>query len=226
MKVLIIGKSGQLAWELQRSTPPNIRQVALGSDELDITDHAAVDFHLNEIRPDLVINCAAYTAVDKAESEIEKAFRVNDLGVKNVATRCKELGARVVHVSTDFVFDGTKATPYLPDDPVNPVSVYGDSKLAGERMLFEILPASLIVRTAWVYSVQGNNFVKTMLRLMAERPHLNVVDDQVGTPTWAKGLANWIWCVVQKPEVKASIIGRMRVWRLGTILRSPFRSWR
>jgi dTDP-4-dehydrorhamnose reductase len=202
MNVLVIGKNGQLAWELQQTAPADVALTALGRDEMDVSDAAAVRRCLHDHQPDLVMNCSAYTAVDKAESEVQAAYAVNELGAKNLALCCKEFGIRLLHVSTDFVFDGTQATPYNPDDQPNPVSVYGASKLAGERAILDILEDGVIVRTAWVYSVNGNNFVKTMLRLMTERPHLGVVYDQVGTPTWAKGLAQWMWCVAQKPEVK------------------------
>lgn len=202
MNVVIIGKNGQLAWELQRTSPKGIHMTALGSDELDITDAAAVHESLRALQPTVVINSAAYTAVDKAESEVEQAYRVNESGVANIATACKALGARVLHVSTDFIFDGSHTSPYLPDDAPRPINAYGASKLAGEEALLQLLPESVVVRTAWVYSAHGNNFVKTMLRLMAEKPQLGVVYNQVGTPTWAKGLAEWLWCIAQKPEVK------------------------
>lgn len=201
MNVVIIGKKGQLAWELQKTAPRGMHITALASADLDITDGEAVHETLQTLRPAIVVNAAAYTAVDKAESEAEQAFQVNETGVKNIASACKALSARVVHVSTDFVFDGSQTTPYQPQDATNPINVYGASKLAGEQGLLQLLPDSVIVRTSWVYSAHGNNFVKTMLRLMAEKPKLGVVYDQVGTPTWANGLARWIWAVAQKPEV-------------------------
>lgn len=202
MNVIIIGKNGQLAWELQKTVPRGIRMTVLGSGDLDITDGEAVHASLHELRPAAVINAAAYTAVDKAESDVDEAYKVNETGVKNIASACRQLGARVLHVSTDFVFDGTQARPYEPQDQTHPINVYGASKLAGEQALMQLLPESVIIRTAWVYSAHGNNFVKTMLRLMAEKPRLSVVYDQVGTPTWANGLARWLWSVAQKPDVK------------------------
>lgn len=201
MKVLITGKGGQLAWELENSAPLSITAVSMGRTELDISDEQAVYQAMLKERPDVVINAAAYTAVDKAESDIERAYAVNETGAKNLANTCKAQGCRLLHVSTDFVFDGSKTTPYQSDDEVNPLGVYGASKLAGDNAIQEILPSSVIVRTAWVYSEHGNNFVKTMLRFMNEKPQLGIVYDQVGTPTWAAGLASWLWAIVGKPKV-------------------------
>jgi len=195
MKVLITGAHGQLGWELQRNIPDGIDSVALSSSELDITNGQQVDETVGRLAPQVIINAAAYTAVDKAEEEQQKAFAVNAQGAANLAAAAKKNGARLVHISTDFVFDGRKSSPYLPNDPTNPTGVYGTSKLAGEQKIIEIsgLKQCALVRTAWVYSSHGHNFVKTMLRLMAERDRLGVVDDQVGTPTWAKGLAEAVW---------------------------------
>jgi dTDP-4-dehydrorhamnose reductase len=148
-----------------------------------------------------VINTVAYTAVDKAETDKELAYAVNQTGAKNLALACKQHNIRLLHVSTDFVFDGTKSTPYHTDDIPNPINVYGASKLAGDLDVMEILPRTVIVRTAWVYSAHGNNFVKSMLRPMAEKPTLGIVYDQIGSPTWAAGLAKWLWAVVEKPKV-------------------------
>jgi dTDP-4-dehydrorhamnose reductase len=201
VKVLITGKGGQLAWELENTAGVDDQLVVLSRKELDISDADSVKKNMALHQPDLVINAAAYTAVDKAETEQDKAFAVNDTGAKNLATVCKEQHVRLLHVSTDFVFDGTKPTPYQTNDAVNPLGVYGASKLAGDLGVMQILPSSVIVRTAWVYSQHGNNFVKTMLRLMAEKPQLGIVYDQVGTPTWAAGLAKWLWAVAEKPEV-------------------------
>jgi dTDP-4-dehydrorhamnose reductase len=202
MKVLITGKGGQLAWELEQLAPETYDVISVGIDELDITDESKVADFIAANKPDLVINAAAYTAVDQAETDSELAYAVNELGVKYLARACKEIAARILHVSTDFVFDGTSTTPYQTDAQPNPLGVYGASKLAGDTALQEILPeASVIVRTAWVYSVNGNNFVKSMLRLMQEKPQLGIIYDQVGTPTWAKGLAQWLWCIAGKPEV-------------------------
>tara|TARA_R110001599_G_scaffold99341_1_gene254703 strand:- start:3117 stop:3977 length:861 start_codon:yes stop_codon:yes gene_type:complete len=202
MKVLIIGKGGQLAWELERLSPEGIEVECVGKSELDIADELNVANYIKNMKPDLVINAAAYTAVDLAEENIEKAYSVNDLGVRYLAKACKKVGTRILHISTDFIFDGLSTSPYHTDALTNPLSVYGASKLAGELALKEILPEkSMIVRTSWVYSANGNNFVKSMLRLMNQRNSLNIIYDQVGTPTWAKGLAQWLWIMASKSEV-------------------------
>ena len=191
MNIVVIGKSGQLAFELSRELENSAHQVTfLGRDDIDITSSESIDATLASLSVDVLINASAYTAVDKAEEDTEACNAINTLAVKNLATFCKASGAFMVHVSTDYVFNGHKGSPYLTDDPIEPQGEYGKSKAAGEKALLEILPeASCLIRTAWVYSSHGNNFVKTMLRLMADKPQLTVIDDQIGTPTWAKGLA-------------------------------------
>ena len=201
MKVLVTGKGGQLAWELEQNLPADYQLISLGIEDLDITDAVAVNKAFALYQPDILINAAAYTAVDKAETDQIVAYAVNETGAKNLALACKASNCRMLHVSTDFVFAGDKTTPYQTDEVAEPINVYGASKLAGDLAVHDILPDAVIVRTAWVYSVNGNNFVKTMLRLMAEKPQLGVVYDQVGTPTWAAGLANWLWAVAAKPQV-------------------------
>ena len=202
MKVLITGKSGQVARELVQEAPVKFDVISVGRDELDITNKLKVANFIAEYKPDLIINAAAYTAVDRAEIDNKMAYAVNELGVKYLAQACRKIGARILHISTDFVFDGKSTTPYQTDAQPNPLNVYGASKLAGDIALKEILPdASVIVRTAWLYSVTGDNFVKSMLSLMQEKPHLGIIYDQVGTPTWAKGLAQWLWIIASKPEV-------------------------
>ncbi|WP_462169280.1 dTDP-4-dehydrorhamnose reductase [Pseudoalteromonas lipolytica] len=197
MKVLVTGKNGQLGSELQANCPNNIELVCFSSSELDITKPEQVNELLISHSPDVVINAAAYTAVDKAETDAENAYRVNEHGAANLAKACKHINAKLIHVSTDFVFDGSKTTPYNADDATNPLGVYGASKLAGEKSISkELAEQAIIVRTAWVYSTYGNNFVKTMLRLMAEKSELGVVVDQVGTPTYAASLANMLWGLV------------------------------
>lgn len=194
MKVLLAGAGGQAGWELRRTAPPGVRLLALDSAALDITDQRAVAEVVAEERPAVIINAAAYTAVDRAESEPGRAVAVNSHGVANLAGAARENGARLVQISTDFVFDGLQSRPYAPNDPPNPLGVYGGSKLAGEAAVRQALgDEGLIVRTAWLYSSHGHNFVKTMLRLFAGRDEVRVVADQIGTPTWARGLAETIW---------------------------------
>lgn len=193
-RIMIAGMGGQLGFELGRvldgpSTSSGAVVVAPTKGELDITDAAAVKAYVARAKPDVIVNCAAYTAVDKAESDREKAFAVNRDGPENLAVATAEAGARLIHISTDFVFDGNSCRALKPDDLPNPLSVYGSSKLAGEQRVLAALPDSLVIRTAWLYSSFGNNFVKTMLRLMNERDSLGVVVDQIGTPTWAGSLA-------------------------------------
>lgn len=195
LTVLITGGNGQLGWELQRTAPAGVSLAAFSSAALDIRELGQVETTIARVAPQVIINAAAYTAVDRAEQERELAYAVNDLGVGNLATVAARQGIRLVQVSTDFVFDGLKSRPYRPDDLPHPLGVYGASKLAGERRLAESMPATawLLLRTAWVYSCHGHNFVKTMLRLLSERPQVGVIADQIGTPTWAHGLALAIW---------------------------------
>ncbi|PRO72682.1 dTDP-4-dehydrorhamnose reductase [Alteromonas alba] len=186
-KLVVIGKSGQLAWEIARLVP---EAMCLGREDIDITSSEDIAAKLDKINPDAVINASAYTAVDKAESDEENAYLLNQTAVANLAQYCKSNNVFFVHVSTDYVFNGEKGSPYTVDDAIEPQGMYGITKAAGEAEVTSILPAaSAILRTSWVYSSHGNNFVKTMLRLMAEKPQLGVIDDQIGSPTWAKGLA-------------------------------------
>ncbi|MDH5299854.1 MAG: dTDP-4-dehydrorhamnose reductase [Gammaproteobacteria bacterium] len=202
MKVLITGANGQVGWELQQRIPDGYEVYAVDVDQLDIRDELSVNAFVDRIKPDLIINAAAYTAVDKAESDKETAYAVNAYGAGYLAASAKKSGARLIHISTDFVFDGAKSTPYTPEDKPNPLNVYGASKLEGERLVAEECPDAVIIRTAWVYSVHGNNFVKTMLRLMRERDELSVVCDQIGTPTWAGSLASAIWEMADRPKLR------------------------
>lgn len=194
MNVLIVGGNGQVGRELQCTVPAGVDLTTLTRAELDITREPEVWQAVTQIQPDAIINVAAYTAVDKAEQEPHVAFSVNTDGVAHLARAARHCRAYMIHVSTDFVFDGQQGTPYLPTHPPNPMGIYGISKWEGERHVHEILgETALILRTAWVYSAFGNNFVKTMVRLMRERDALRVVADQVGTPTWAQGLARALW---------------------------------
>jgi len=191
MVVLVTGSSGQLGQSLQfiAKNYPEITFVFCDSLQLDITDQSSVTSIFKENNPDYCINTAAYTAVDKAESAPEKAHLINAIGPKNLAEACKDFGTTLIHVSTDFVFDGNASKPYTEEDVPNPTGVYGQTKLDGERMIQELTKNYFIIRTSWVYSQFGNNFMKTMLRLGSERDQISVVNDQIGTPTNAVDLA-------------------------------------
>lgn len=195
MKALILGAGGQVGRALQASAPDHATVTALDRSGLDLSDIDAIAPLIGQLAPSLIINAAGYTAVDKAESESDFAHRINGDAPGAIARAAAEIGARFVHISTDFVFDGTAHMPYAPDAPTNPLSVYGASKLAGERAVAMAGGNALTIRTAWVYGAGGANFVETMLRLMATRPEINVVADQIGTPTHADSLARAIWAL-------------------------------
>jgi dTDP-4-dehydrorhamnose reductase len=200
MKVLIAGAGGQVGRALRATSPPGWHITALDKLQLDITDASAVDETVRRLHPDVVINAAAYTRVDQAEREPDKAHAVNAAGAGHLALAAVAGTARLIHISTDFVFDGRQARPYAPDDIPAPLNVYGKSKLAGERRVAEVSKGSgLIVRSAWVYSAHGHNFVNTMLALMRQGSEIRVVFDQVGTPTWAVTLAQAIWAAAARP---------------------------
>ncbi len=201
-KVLVVGAGGQLGQELQRTVPPDVVCVPMTRAQLDIADASVVAKCLAAVTPQVVVNAAAYTAVDKAESEPEAAHRANAEGPRMLAQACAQQGVRLIHISTDFVFDGTSSQPYRPETPTAPLGEYGRSKRDGELAVQSAQPEALILRTGWVYSSFGNNFVKTMLRLMGERDELAVVTDQVGTPTWAHGLAAAVWAAAARPQLR------------------------
>src|SRR5487761_134098 len=202
MKVLITGAAGQLGRSLIKTAP---QEYVLNNrdKEMNITDFVSVAETIHALTPDLVINAAAYTAVDRAESEPDEAFAVNARGAELLARSCREQGARLIHISTDFVFDGAKSRPYIVTDQRNPLGVYGASKSEGEDRVQSILgEAAIIIRTGWLYAAEGHNFVKTMLRLMQEKNELAVIADQVGTPTWAVSLAQLIWRVASLAQLR------------------------
>lgn len=193
--ILVVGAKGMLGRDLMELLGD--RAMGVDIDEIDITSIESVFKVVSELKPRVVINCAAYTDVDGCETNIEKAMEVNGEGVAYLAMACRENGALLVQVSTDYVFDGGKGSPYQEYDAVNPLSVYGESKLAGE-MNASSCPEHLIVRTQWLYGLHGKNFVETMLRLGAEKDRLTVVDDQIGSPTWTVDLAKAIIALVDK----------------------------
>lgn len=199
MKILVTGASGQLGREAVLGFSAQGHQVTgIDREELDLAASADVAAAVAAYGVDWVINCAAYTQVDRAEKEAELAFAVNRDGAAAVARGAGQSGSRLLHVSTDFIFGGRQAVPYREEDAGDPLSIYGRSKLEGEQAVMAALPRALILRTAWVYGVHGNNFVKTMLRLMAEKDEMQVVDDQVGTPTWTGDIVKAMQVLMEK----------------------------
>jgi len=190
MKILVTGAKGQLGTDvIKELTERGITSVGVDVDDFDITNRRFVNDANQLNQPDAVIHCAAYTAVDKAESEPELCRRINEEGTRNIALACKEIGAKMLYISTDYVFEGIGEHFHKPHDPTNPLSVYGKTKLAGEKSVQEILENFFIVRISWVFGQNGNNFVKTMLQLGKERNSLNVICDQFGSPTYTEDLA-------------------------------------
>ncbi len=206
-KILVTGAHGQLGTELNflSSLLENHSFVFVDRNDLDITDVDSVNNFFSKEKYPAVVNCAAYTAVDKAETEKETAFKVNANGAGNLAAACKQVNAKFIHFSTDFIFDGTNSVPYKEEDKSNPLSVYGGSKLAGEERVLLNNPDTILIRTSWVYSSFGNNFVKTILKLCKEREQLNVIYDQIGTPTYARDLAAVVLKIVGSEEWKPGI---------------------
>jgi dTDP-4-dehydrorhamnose reductase len=203
MKILITGAGGQVGRALVNSAPTDAHVRAFSHEHLDIADLEGVMRCVRRESPDVIVNAAAYVAADRAESEAELARRINADGPRHLAVAAREVGARLVHISTDYVFDGTSSVPYAPHAPTHPLSVYGRTKRAGEEAVLEILPdRSVIVRTAWVYAARGRNFVLTMLHLMSATGSIRVVADRVGTPTSATSLAHTLWEIVDRPTLR------------------------
>ncbi len=197
MNVIITGADGQLGKELQYTAPNHLKIHAYSSESLNITDYISVSTIINQLLPDVVINAAAYTDVDKAESERETSYAVNALGPKNIAKTCRLAGIKLIHISSDYVFNGSSPLPYLPSDQPDPINVYGSSKLQGEHEIIEELENNTIIfRTGWLYSIHGNNFLKTVLKLLHDKDQITIVYDQIGSPTWTRNLATLIWRAV------------------------------
>lgn len=202
--VVVTGKNGQLGWELQQlasSFESRYDFVFADRTMLDMSQPETIAPFIAQCRPQYVLNCAAYTAVDKAESEQLEAMTINGISVGELATACEHHHCKLITISTDYVFDGNGTSPYQPDTPTDPVNYYGYSKCIGEQLAQKNNPSSIIVRTSWVYSEHGHNFVKTMLRLMKERPELKVVSDQVGSPTYAADLAAALMQIVEEDQL-------------------------
>ena len=206
-KIWVTGSNGQLGsmLDLLSGNYPQFSFVFSDIDTLDLTDSSKVEQYMKEHQFNYVINCAAYTAVDKAEDDVELAYKVNLDAIGHIAKIAQETGTKVIHISTDYVFDGTGNRPYKEIDKTNPQSVYGSSKLEGEEILRRYCPESIIIRTAWLYSEFGNNFVKTMIRLGKEKESLNVIADQTGTPTYAGDLAQAILDIIVWIEKKENL---------------------
>jgi dTDP-4-dehydrorhamnose reductase len=188
-KILLTGKNGQVGWELQRTLAPLGNVVAVDRQELDLGNPDSIRKAIREIRPELIVNAAAYTTVDKAESEPDLAMTVNGIAPGVMAEEAKRLNAAIIHYSTDYVFDGSKKYPYSEEDTPNPLNVYGKTKLAGERAIQAVGVPHLILRTSWVYGARGKNFLLTILKLARERSELKIVNDQFGAPTWSRMIA-------------------------------------
>lgn len=201
-KILVTGAGGQLGSEIQvlRERHPSFEFLFVDKDEMPLDQPETIGSFIAELRPDWVISCGAYTAVDKAETEKELAFTINGDAAGAIAAGCSAVGARLIHISTDYVFDGNSAIPLKEEDATGPINIYGASKLKGEQLALQYNPETIIIRTAWVYSEFGHNFVKTMIRLMREKPSLTVIDDQVGSPTYAADLASVILQIVTSPK--------------------------
>ena len=189
MKILLLGKNGQVGWELQRTLATLGEVIALGSQELNLAKPESIRSTVHVVRPNLIVNAAAYTLVDKAESEPELAMTVNGIAPGILAEEAALLGAALIHYSTDYVFNGNKGIPYTEEDKPNPINIYGKTKLAGEEAIMESEAKHIILRTSWVYSLRGHNFLRTMLKVVAEKDELSIVNDQFGTPTWARMIA-------------------------------------
>jgi dTDP-4-dehydrorhamnose reductase len=204
INILVTGSNGQLGMELQSLALENrnFNFIFTTKDTLAIENESVVHYFFEKYNPTYCINCAAYTAVDKAESEKELAYQINVTGVENIAKACLQFNTKLIHISTDYVFDGSKKQPYIENDSTNPINYYGVTKLLGEEVVQKNSKEFIIIRTSWVYSSYGNNFVKTMIKLMQSKESINVINDQIGSPTYAKSLAKVILNIINELENK------------------------
>jgi dTDP-4-dehydrorhamnose reductase len=201
MRILVTGYSGQLGYDVvKEGLSRGLEMVGVGSKDLDITDELAVDHFIDRVKPDGIIHCAAYTAVDKAEENKEECWRVNVLGSKNLAEAGKKVDSKFIYISTDYVFDGAGDTPFNENDKANPINYYGYSKHEGEKVIKSLITKSFIVRISWVFGMNGNNFVKTMLRLAETNTDIKVVNDQFGSPTYTPDLSRLLLDMIQTDE--------------------------
>ncbi|MDE3022537.1 MAG: dTDP-4-dehydrorhamnose reductase [Pseudomonadota bacterium] len=201
MNILLFGKNGQLGRELQRVLPSVGEMIALGRSDLELFDLASLRARIRSVKPDIIVNAAAYTWVDRAESEPERAMEINAVAPGVMAQEAKRIGALLVHYSTDYVFDGKKSTPYLEEDEPSPINVYGQSKLKGEKAVQESGASCYIFRSSWIYGIHGQNFLLTLIRLAMEKPEIRVVSDQIGAPTWARTIAHATQKILQSGKM-------------------------
>lgn len=201
MKILLLGKNGQIGWELQRALAPQGNVIALGREDLDLTDEAAIRQTVREIKPKLIVNAAAYNLVDQAEKEPELAMSINGTAPGILAEEVAKIRGAIIHYSTDYVFDGNKHLPYTEDDIPNPINAYGKSKLAGEMAILKSGSPFLILRTSWVYGLRGKNFLLTIMKLAHEQKNLRIVNDQIGIPNWSRMIAEVTAQILAQGEV-------------------------
>jgi dTDP-4-dehydrorhamnose reductase len=220
--ILLTGKTGQVGWELQRTLAPLGRLISLGRGEMDHANPDSIRSAIRGTRPDIIVNAAGYATVDKAESESALVTQINAVAPGILAEEAKRIGAPLIHYSTDFVYDGLLGRPYTEDDAPNPVNVYGKSKLAGERAIQAVGGMHLILRTSWVYSARGSNFVLAILRLAREKPLLQVVSDQVGSPSWARALAESTTELLRNRHTLESHTGIYHLSATGKVSRYEF----
>ena len=218
-RILVTGKNGQVGFELQRRLAGLGQVIAVGRDEMDLSDPDAIRRAVREAKPDLIVNAAAYTAVDQAESEPELAQAINGIAPGILAEEARRAGAALIHYSTDYVFDGSKTAPYTEDDEPRPINVYGRTKLAGERAIQAVDAPHLILRTSWIYGARGKNFLLTILRLAKERAELSIVDDQIGAPTWSRAIAAATGTILEhlrygQPAFRDACAGKCGVYNL------------